>query len=550
MAKKRKPKESALHGFKLGLLIYTVVLFVIFSIALCVLTAFLRSYEKNLPEKVAQSYLDSLKENGGTGIYNLTSDILLENDEKTEPRNLILARCGINNENLRVTKYVKEYTHDAPVYRIISGEWAIGRIILKKSDKNASFGLTAYEIDEVILDVKSVLESAKRSTYTVIVPCGTMLSVNGNEVGNEYLTSEGESYKGRAFLPVPELCNVYSFELYTVPDITAKNEKELKLRPDGNTCDWFTEGENSFTMTVPAEASVSIMGSLPDVSFAKTTKYVGELTEFEQSKEKLPAMLTYTVYGNKNCEKTVTLRGEALTETHGDGKSLIYDFTDESKYSVFVTVLENATLFLNGIEVSDDYRTLNAKFESLSEVPEISDAYGEGACYKVSGLLSVPTVTAKIDGKELHMSYMSQKVSEINCEFLGSSSESLENENKSVAEGFAKAYIHYVANGAEGLEKNVSALLALIKNGSSAQKKITRSKESFAFVNKSTYTVKNLMAHDFIPLASGAFFCSVDFDVTMRSFHNEKPYCGTFSLICTSKGLISCFAIDTADEKN
>ena len=59
--KKRKPKERHLSAFAKGAIIYTLSLTALFAVLIGVLAVFLGTYEKNLPEKVAERFTYQLK---------------------------------------------------------------------------------------------------------------------------------------------------------------------------------------------------------------------------------------------------------------------------------------------------------------------------------------------------------------------------------------------------------------------------------------------------------------------------------------------------------
>ncbi|MGN1048190.1 MAG: hypothetical protein ACI4QZ_06240 [Eubacteriales bacterium] len=550
MASIRKPKEKIYAGFRKALLIYTSALLAVILISLGVLALFLDTYEKNLPEKTAIKYTESLAADDFSLLRSMAAQIVTENDEKIESVDSILSHFGFFDGEMQVTKLAKEYTHDAPVYRIVCNDTPVGKITLKKAEKKALFGLGKWEIDSAELELE-LLCGAERGTYTVCVPAGSALKINGNTAGEEYLALSGEKYSGKAVTPAETLCDIYKFELYVRPEleIVSNEGGALALTVNKKSADYFTENANSFTLVAPYEATVLIDGVSPDLRLAEKAELTEELSEFEQVEGlELPAMCSYTVYGSEEKNVSASVRGEELDCIRESGK-LTFLYTEKSKYTVRVTVPKGAEVCLNGVPVSDAYLSGTSEYKTLSEDIGVSDAFGEGDVFEISGLLAVPEISAELDGKALPVTYVSRSAHEICEEFVGLPSDALKKENTAFAERFAKAYIHYVANGAVGLEENSSALLALMKSGSTAQKKIIRSKESFAFVNQGVYTIEKLEARDFIQLEGGAFVCKVDFSVTIRFYRAETPYVGTLSLVCCTDGasaLVSGLSIDAS----
>ena len=153
--RKRKPKEKRIKGFTMAAIIYAASLALVFAILISVLCAFLYTYENNLPIRKAEDFVLSLDRETLASLVEKTAGELGE----FENAQLLIEKTEHLSGKISTAKLAKEYTSERPVYRLICGDKDIGKIILRKSDKNAAFGLTAFELDEVLLPYWSTTRS-------------------------------------------------------------------------------------------------------------------------------------------------------------------------------------------------------------------------------------------------------------------------------------------------------------------------------------------------------------------------------------------------------
>lgn len=513
-------------------IIYAASLALVFAILISVLCAFLYTYENNLPIRKAEDFVLSLDRETLASLVEKTAGELGE----FENAELLIEKTEHLSGKISTAKLAKEYTSERPVYRLICGDKDIGKIILRKSDKNAAFGLTAFELDEVLLYPESVPGAIRRTSVTVCLPKGATLYVNDKAVGEEYITENGISYSGKTVVPEGTECDIYKIEgLCLVPAISAKDSSEnLSLNIIGGKADWFSEDINSFVITAPSDASIIINGASPSSSLAGKGELTEALSEFEKNLgDTLPKALSYRVYGSYGeSEISVSANGKALTgDCSEDEKNVFYLYSDESKYNVKVTAPKNAAVYINGVEVTEKYTVGDGDYESLTPLKKYSnDANAlKGVVYEVRGLICEPQITAKIDSNEISLCSLKKNELTLTAEFYGAESVSAKNANSAAVE-FTKAYFHYVANGAVGIEENYGALIAKMKSQSPAFKQIQKSKGSFEFVNQGVYSIDLLNPKNFIDIG-GLIYCEVDYSVEVRFYSNKKLYEGTLSLV-------------------
>ncbi len=528
----RKPKEKRIKGFVKASIIYALSLTLVFAALIGVLCAFLHTYEKNLPIKTAENFLLSLDDEKLASLVEGTAGSLGE----FESAELLISRTEHLSGKMQVAKLAKEYTSERPVYRLICGDKDIGKIVLCKKEKKAAFGLTAFEIDDVFLYPESVPGAIERASITVCVPADATLLVNNREAGEEYITQKGVTYSGKTVVFNDVKCDIYKIDgLCLVPELIAEANCEIvDLNIKNGKADWFSEEKLSFVLTVPSNASVMIGGMTPSPSLAVEGELTEALSEFEKELgEGLPKALSYRIFGFYALpEMSVTANGNTLVgKWIEEKKEAIYLYSDESKYNVSITAPENATVYINGVAVSEKYLVGQGEYEALTDLKKYATGGNAitGVTYKVSGLICEPQITAKIGDSEIPLCSIKKNELDISAEFYGAESENAK-KAQNAAEEFTRAYFHYVANGAVGIEENYGALIAKIKEQSPAYKQIQRSKGSFEFVNQGVYRIDLLEPKNFIDIGD-LIYCEVDYSVHLRFYSNQKLYEGTLSLV-------------------
>ena len=552
--KKRIPKEKRLSRFTKGVIIYSAVLAVLLASLIGVLWSFLDTYEKNLPVKTAERFADQLGENE----LALLLEKSLPNISEFEDGALILSRSEFLSGEIKQAKLAKEYTSAVPVYRLICGENDIGKFNLKRSEKNAAFGIAQWEIDRVSLYPEAIKGGEKRLDILVCLPEGASLKANGKAVSTKHIKETGVQYSGKAVLAsYSGNCDIYNLTgLCTIPTLEAEYKGAIStLTIENGKADWFCQSERSFVLTVPSDATLTIGEKTPSSALAWRGQLSEAVSEFEKHLgDALPETVSYLVSGENEENISVTVHGETLSGQWFDNdgeKKLIYMYSEESKYRVRAVLPEGAQLYINGVLVSSSYKKGAAPFTALKDISYLAQNKEKlsGALYEIGGLLCQPEISAKIGEKELHLCNYSKELQTFTAEFYGLDDEMLKASIGKAADAFTRAYFHYVANGAVGIEENYSALISLMKASSPGYKQIKNSKSSFEFVNQGVYRIDNITPSDFISLGSNIFYCNVDFSVNLRFYRNEKQYEGVITLIFVKEGeslLVCDMIIDSA----
>lgn len=213
--KNRKP----LSAFKKGLLVYIGVFLLAALTALSVLYCFLRAYEQSRPENTVKEYIQSLaiKCDG-----EAAENTLAELDTNIRPAEESISILKDELKNLSFRKDSVASTHDELIYNLYSGDRLIGSLKLENSDRH-SFGLRFWELAEEKLDYSKFFNSV-----SMTLPSDFSLSVNGQELGEKYITQKDIEYNTLSgFYPhyndLPTLVLYESGKFLGDADITVKD---------------------------------------------------------------------------------------------------------------------------------------------------------------------------------------------------------------------------------------------------------------------------------------------------------------------------------------
>lgn len=519
-------------SYKKALIIYTSALSLCIAILIGILALFLGTYEKNLPEKAAEEFISSLN---AEKLAELVEDCYGDRLTFETPRDIVEGSEAFDGE-LETAKLAKEYTFDSPVYRMISPLGDIGKFTLRASEKKALFGVTVWEIESVTIYEEAL---GTPSSCSICAIAGAEVYINGVKASDKYKTAENAEYTGKALVASDVKCDLYVIDgLYTEPKISFSvggKTEEAQTNAVGS-ADYFLLTENSISVTLPSDAALTLDGRAADTSKAENGNILTAVSVFEQNiPEKLPRMVGYTIYCGETPPQIKVTHNGADLEPINDGDRYIYLYTEDALYSVKAVLPRGAELYLNDVGANESYALGTSEFLGLSDSKKYINNMPSGTVWEVSGLLCEPEIGAMMNGNALLPCYKRVENGEIYIEFYGETVEPTSTE-KTAAEEFTRRYFKYTVGGAVGLDENLAELLAVMKEGSVAYKKMDRSRSSFMYVNQFKYTIKALESKNFIELGSNAFACDVDFDVRLSLYNGEKIYAGKLSLIAADDG--------------
>ena len=221
--------------FKKGLIIYAAIALVLLMIGLYIFWGFIDDYEESMPiygmDKVVEDFknnnLDEYLSSVVNGVYNE-----FETDNEAVRNEIISAyKKFVEGKEVSFIK-AKEYTDKSPQYIIMAGDAKVAKVTLSAKTKNDSdFDVWSYDSIEVSEYLVNIL---KTKDYTVTVPEGTEITVNGKKLSDSYI-KESKEIKELAevgkYVAVPKM-NTYEIKgFYSEPEIKGVcGGKELALK--------------------------------------------------------------------------------------------------------------------------------------------------------------------------------------------------------------------------------------------------------------------------------------------------------------------------------
>lgn len=224
--------------FKKGLLIYAVVALVLIFIGLFVFWGFISDYEDSMPihgmdevvDKFEANNIDDYLVDAIEGAYN-------EFETESDVNKMILDEYKkfINGKEISFVK-AKEYTDKAPQYIVSAGDTKVARVSLSAKTKNDSdFDVWTFDSINISEYLVNIIET---KDYTVTVPEGTVVTVNGKEISDTYLVKSEdikELEEAGKYVTVPKM-NTYEIKgFYNAPEIKGSyNGKAVSLKAEEN----------------------------------------------------------------------------------------------------------------------------------------------------------------------------------------------------------------------------------------------------------------------------------------------------------------------------
>ena len=528
----RKPKTSK---FGIGLLIYAVSLALACTVAIGVLCSFLASFERNRPDRAAQEYIDSLDENTLKSLMGKWGSC------EFETADVLFGESVFSEKNeLKFRKKADEYTAQAPVYYVTAGNARIGRFELVPDGKD-SFGITRWKTGETELFADEILPDPK--TYTVRVPMGAAVTVNGVPAANKYRTEVGVKYTGNVyfgdFYKENQRCDTYTLPpLVFEPKIEVQTE-QITVTPvlSGNVFDAFAAEGLSLQISAPSNAAVMIDGlRIPDGFFTKTSDPMA-ITEFEANSDVKQPTLMYArvLLWAAGGEIVATVDGKVLDVIASEG-GFAATYRHDSLKSLEISVPNGAQVKINEIAVSENYFVSEGVFSMLEGMEKHVGTVAAARVYRVDGLFAEPSVQVTLDGASIPLCRTETKSGTSYLEYYGAPSESLKTSAQTRAVDFANSYITYTAMGYNGVDEHHADMMSYVLSGTDTYQKLKKSKESFSWAENYTVTDRTVTAGDFIPLGDNAFFCTVDYTASLKKYSYKTVQEGTFRILFVKSG--------------
>lgn len=176
-------------NYWIGLAIYAVIL-LIFAICMIIYTgSCLKKYENSQSDKVMGGFLDDFRRmvDDKTLADNIELPASSEFEGKDTFVNIYMSELDDVHE-YGCVKSEGSYSTDEPMYDIYAGDKKVARMTLEVKDQHVVLGILTVP-DWKIKKIEPVF-SAKTNDYTVSIPEGYTITVNGITVSDKYKTGK------------------------------------------------------------------------------------------------------------------------------------------------------------------------------------------------------------------------------------------------------------------------------------------------------------------------------------------------------------------------
>jgi len=242
--KNSKNKKKGIGGFGKFLIIYSIILLIAVIVTSLILNSFLKKFEENQPANVAADVVKQFE------TPEKLRSFLDENSSITNQSTAILnfEDAFINSVQGKKIAFIEDpsrSTSELTSYRLTADNMPVATIDLKKGEKGA-FGLSPWVLSSI--DTSKAFTDVK--TYSILVPEGSKVVVNGTELGESMISGTG----------VPEVLQTSSQFIASPPTYSTYNVKVVGDAIDVSGTDAtganlvFSQTENSFVAGGQASA--------------------------------------------------------------------------------------------------------------------------------------------------------------------------------------------------------------------------------------------------------------------------------------------------------
>ena len=229
VGKKKKRKFKSSFYFLCFLAVYTAFLILLGIIFLIYTDRSLKTFEKSQSFYAFEQYLQGFKES--LVANELPEGFASENASAFESQDVLLQTLQSLTEgkNISYEKDSNSYNTEEPIYDILADGEPIAKVTLSAYNERVVFViLTAMDWK---VEKAELMNAGDLTDYTITAPEGYLVTVNGVNVGNEYLTGKSESLP--LFENAAEFITVPNMVEYQIPALSKAPEVQIK-NPDGN----------------------------------------------------------------------------------------------------------------------------------------------------------------------------------------------------------------------------------------------------------------------------------------------------------------------------
>jgi len=513
--------------------IVTGAAILLIAIGLVFFADFMRAYEASQPVNAADRYAASMTEKRMKG--------MLEEAVKEAP-------TAYDSIGSAIAAYIEalpegEYTcsrilnlgnQQSPVYGLYCDGLLLAHVTLGQNPPE-KYGLCTWHVEKAEILPENL--PVKTKTYSVYVPTGSVVTVNGIGLTEELIRDREAPYPFvSAFEKQTDVyCTRYEIPgVLGVPAVECTRNGTVCLQAEAeNDCTlYFLYPETdtkTYTVLVPDGSTVRINGVLLEESFTAETGIPYGYSAMEADCSGLPSARKYTVGGLfAQPEVTAEYAGVILPAVWEEASAVFTaEYPEELLYSCVVTVPAGSSVTLRGkdcapYKTEDTVSPYAMLFEEIGAPPVLEQ-------YQITGLYLPPEDVTVIYGDRKLQLAGSQDGHTYIYDGEYPLAENTDAEN--LAMTFIQAYFQYTSQGYNNTKANMNNALQYVAQGSELYKRIQNSENSFSFVTPVTSSVYNVLeVQKVTEITPGAYVCTVEFDVSQQIYYVNREYAGTVTL--------------------
>ncbi len=302
-------KTKKIPLFYIFLLVFAVIVVILTQIGKSVLKDVLAEYEDTQYKYVAEDFFNDNFVNGSS---EALAEIFAPQiaDIETEENISEYLSSIIQDKNFSM-QHSSSGMSDLEKYTVSIDNLKFAEFYISKTGSQTKHGFDTYEVSEVLLN-KNILKS-----YSIEIPVGYILHINGEPVKNEYAV--GDEIETESYDFMPEGVKGITYTTYTVDNMCAAPEFLVKA-PDGTATEVFLSEDGKYRADIVNDTALAEKFTdyvieatkayacymQKDANFGKVKGYLDPASEFYKYVKETPTwpVITHNGYSFENAKVT------------------------------------------------------------------------------------------------------------------------------------------------------------------------------------------------------------------------------------------------------
>lgn len=303
-------KRRIRHPLLLGMVIYAVVFLAVAAVGLRVFWDFIGAYEASRPDNIMESYVSQLTPED---IAEASSELvaMVNHELQTEEECRFAIQEALSGD-ITYAKKTSESTDSEMVYALRCGSRVIGTVTLTAVSVD-DFGFSHWEVDRQVFELHDLLGD----TLSVTVPEDFAVTVNGRQLGEEFITARNIPYENlEAFYDDYQLPTMVTYE---VGPFLGKVSLET-FDAEGETVVIDETTDYSRFLDNCTETDMQRLSNFADQFLARYVAFTG--SAHKSSENNYAKLLPYVVIGS-DLHKRMSMALDGLSWAQSNGDRLV-----------------------------------------------------------------------------------------------------------------------------------------------------------------------------------------------------------------------------------